>query len=94
MISAGQRLSQRGIVAAEGGETTPTEIGIEGGLSLKRAAPFILRRLLAGQVGGLGALENLVNVGGGLLKPFDSIGPIRHQESGFHLLHPVGYRRR
>src|SRR6185503_8700367 len=54
---------------------------------------FELRRLLDWEVGGLGVLQDLVDVGRGLAKLLGSIGPIRHEKARFNLFHSVCHRR-
>jgi hypothetical protein len=45
-----------------------------------------LRRLLDGKVGGFGALEDPIHVGGGLPVGIENARPVRHETPGLHTL--------
>src|SRR5262245_57599315 len=52
-----------------------------------------LRRLLHGQVGGLGAFQNLVDENGGSPEKFGLVGSVRHQATALSKISPSPYRR-
>src|SRR5438094_7546792 len=65
----------------------------EGFRSLEVDDQLELRRLLDGQVAGLGALEDLVHVDGGAPPLVAQTGPIGHQAARLHVLRDGADRR-